>query len=183
MNLTLQQKEALLKKNEGLLYLTVWRFKRRLNGSFNNFHDLHQEAIAAYMEYLNHCKKEEDLKIFPGKFIFNCMSRYIMNTQPVKFTKRTTDFNRHISSIRGTTPYETLDATKGNGRPGDDDEMLLRILLKDFRDTLDDFERNVFRLRYSGLKDYVIAQELHVSPPTVARAVKRLREKYHDYAA
>lgn len=180
MTLTIQEKEALLQKYDRLIHAIVWKFKRKLSGNFNNMADLYQEAVLAYMDYLSRCNSEEDLKRFPGMYVVNCMSRYIMNCQVVKFTKRTTDFTK-ITNATKRAEYSALSDTEAFGGNVGDTEST--ILFHEFIDSLDEVERRVILMRCFGAKRFEVAKALNLSNAKVTRVLNKVRKKYDVYAA
>ena len=142
---------------------------------------MYQEAVLAYMEYLDKCKTEEELRLFPGKFIYNRMHRFILASQVVKFPLRTSDFNKKISSIAGQVPYDSLSGMESAVTPVE--KRLSNILCRDFLHTLNEREKKIISLRLQGRNCAEIAREIGESCANVRYIVGRIGKKYGSYVA
>lgn len=178
MELTMEQKEELLRKNDRILWSVVHKFRRRLTaGQCDDKEDLHSECVVVYIRYLNACCSEQDMRKIPVLDMVNAMCQYVLGEQVLSYPKRTGDFRKKLSTVPKRTDYS--DAEEG-WTPMDD--ALDEIVFGDFYAGLSAQDKLVVKHKLRGETNREAGRALGLGDTTMTRTIQRLKGVYHTMA-
>lgn len=181
MQLTPEQKDALVRRYDKLVCSIVWRFKRRNNSQLDNWQDLYQEAMLVLFE---HIARAETLDHFraPIRDMVNAMCRYTLSEQVVSVPRRTTDYSNRVNTVSKSVTIDTLDYEE---IPRDNMEDILteKAMISSFLASVSPQDRAIVRMRMRGIRNRDIGKRLGLSDVAMTRRLKRIRDAYLAYAA
>lgn len=179
MELTMEQKEELLNKNDRVLWNVVHKFKRRLtSGGHDDKEDLHSECVVVYVRYLNSCRSEQDMRKIPVLDMINAMCQYVLGEQVLSYPKRTADFRKKLNIVPKRMSYDDIE----DGYDPTDD-TLDEITFGSFYAGLSDADKRVVNHKLRGETNREAGRALGLGDTTMTRTIQRLKAVYHTMAS
>lgn len=178
MTLTMEQKEDLLFQYDQLIWKVVHHFKRRFSHLSSNTQDLHQEAIVAFLTYVEKHGAPDGMFIFPFRDILNALCRYTLTEQVVSSPKRTTDYTRRISSSPSAADYDVLDL-EASARKMNTDDMVNKVYFDQFVQAQSLMDQQIIRMKLDGSRNRDVARALGLPDCNITRRLSRMKKAYY----
>ena len=187
MQLSPEREAELVEQNMQKIYRAVDNFMAKCGSNpviVIPYDDCVQEVSIAFLKYIRRCETEEQLRIFPWYDAIHVLTAYVLSSQPVKVSTRTSNFRNIVRSIPFTVSYDVMvskgievDGMSKHWVPDKETEL-------DFNSFMSDQDESVQRIaamRLYGMSIRQIASQFGLKKSSVGQKIKKLREKYDEF--
>ncbi len=182
MELTAYQEEALVRQYDKVVWQTVHRFSRKMNGGYKNKEDLHSECMIVLIQHFRSCESMEQIRKIPFRDMIHAMCNYVLGEQAVAYPKRTTNFKHVIDAADAKVEF-TEGHLEKSFRQDPIGDSVDRIAFGEYVDTLSPQDQKIIAMKLRNYKNREIAETLGMTDVMVTRSLRRLLKRYEVYRA